>query len=129
MILRCRFISFPISAILIAWLLAGCSAMSSYESLPLQPPDRFSTEGGEHSVSTRWWHDFSDPSLDQLIEQALADNFSLRAAWGHLRQSEAVAQREGAARLPSLELKGSVSRQDSNASEGETSRQFGFHAA
>jgi NodT family efflux transporter outer membrane factor (OMF) lipoprotein len=103
--------------------------MSSYESSPLQPPERFTTQGGKYNISARWWYDFSDPSLDLLIEQALGDNFTLRAALARLRQSEAVAQREGAARLPSLELKGSVSHQDSNESEGETHRQFGFNAA
>jgi NodT family efflux transporter outer membrane factor (OMF) lipoprotein len=119
-----------IPAILLVSLLAGCSSLSSYdESLPLQPPEQFSHQGGEQSVSAQWWHDFSDPSLALLIEQALADNFSLRAAWARLRQSDAVAEREGAARLPSLDLKGSFSRQDSNESDGESSRQFGFHAA
>jgi NodT family efflux transporter outer membrane factor (OMF) lipoprotein len=103
--------------------------MSSYESLPLQPPEQFSIQGGEHIVSTRWWHDFSDPSLDLLVEQALADNFSLRAAWARLRQFEAVARREGASRLPSLELKGSVTHQGTNEGKGNTSRQFGLYAA
>jgi NodT family efflux transporter outer membrane factor (OMF) lipoprotein len=130
LIQRCCSIFFPIATILVTWLLlAGCGSISSYESLPLQPPEQFSIQGGEHAVSARWWHDFSDPSLDLLIEQALAGNFSLRAAWARFRQFEAVARREGASRLPSLELKGSVSHQDSNESKGTTRRQFGLYAA
>ncbi|MET0021151.1 MAG: efflux transporter outer membrane subunit [Candidatus Thiodiazotropha sp. 6PLUC1] len=112
-----------------AWLLSACSAMPSREALPLTPPEKFSVEGGERPVSDRWWRDFSDSGLELLIEQALADNFSLRAAWARLQQFEAVALREGAARLPSLDMRGSVTHQDSNEAKGSTSRQFGLYAA
>lgn len=130
MILRCCSVSSAAPAFLLACLLTGCSSLSPYdESIPLEPPEQFSHQGGKQTVSDQWWRDFSDPSLDLLIELALADNFTLRAAWARLHHSEAVAEREGAARLPSLDLKGSVSRQDSNENEGKSSRQFGVHAA
>jgi NodT family efflux transporter outer membrane factor (OMF) lipoprotein len=103
--------------------------MPSHDVLPLQPPEQFSVQGGAHPVSVHWWHDFSDPSLDLLVERAVTGNFSLRSAWARLRQFEAVAQREGAARVPSLDMKGSVTYQDSNEGEGASSRQFGLYVA
>lgn len=125
-----RFSSFfSISVVLFACLLAGCSIAPSHEALPLQPPEHFSVQGGEHPVSDRWWHDFSDPSLDLLVERALSNNFSLRSAWARLRQSEAVARREGASRIPSLDMKGSVTHQDANDGERATNRQLGFYTA
>jgi NodT family efflux transporter outer membrane factor (OMF) lipoprotein len=127
--LRCNPSHFFVPALLFAWLLVGCNTAPSHDDFVLQPPDQFSGQGGERPVSERWWYDFSDPSLDLLLARALADNFSLRATWARLRQFEAVARREGAARLPSLDMRGSVTHADSNEGDGDTSRQFGFHAA
>ncbi|MGI9279565.1 MAG: TolC family protein, partial [Endozoicomonas sp.] len=49
-----------------------------------------------------WWQSFKDPQLNTLIEKALNDNFSLKAATDRLRQAEAVAKQSGAATAPSL---------------------------
>ncbi|MEJ2423192.1 MAG: TolC family protein [Candidatus Thiodiazotropha sp.] len=114
--------------ILLVSLLSGCSAVPTRETPPVAVPERFSQSGGERLVPERWWLDLADPSLDRLIEQALADNFSLRAAWARLRQAEAVARREGAARLPTLDLKGNLTRSDGSDTQADTSRQLGLYA-
>jgi NodT family efflux transporter outer membrane factor (OMF) lipoprotein len=126
---RCHRGLFFIPLLLFIWLLSGCSNVPMRSALPLQPPETFSVQGGERSISNHWWKDFSDPSLDRLVEQALADNFSLRATWARFRQFEAMARREGAALLPSLNMNGSVTHSDSNEGDGVTGRQFGFYAA
>ena len=43
-----------------------------------QPPAAGITT--DHSVEARWWQQFNDPVLDTLIDRALSDNLSLRAA-------------------------------------------------
>ncbi|MET0066953.1 MAG: TolC family protein [Candidatus Thiodiazotropha sp.] len=113
---------------LLVLLFAGCSAVPTREELPIEAPEAFSQTGGDRVVAERWWLDLQDTSLDGLIEQALADNFSLRAAWARLRQAEAVARREGAARLPSVDLNGSLTRSDGSDSRATTSRQLGLYA-
>jgi outer membrane protein, multidrug efflux system len=110
-------------------LLTGCSTPPSRDDLPLQTPEQFTVPGGKQPVSERWWQDFTDPSLNHLVEQALSNNFSLRATWARLRQANAVARREGASRLPSLDLRGNVTRSDSKEGEGTTTRQLGLYAA
>ncbi|MEJ2406788.1 MAG: TolC family protein [Candidatus Thiodiazotropha sp.] len=114
--------------ILLVSLLSGCSAVPTRETPPVAAPERFSQSGGERLVPERWWLDLADPSLNRLVEQALAHNFSLRAAWARLRQAEAVARREGAARLPTLDLKGNLTRSDGSDTQADTSRQLGLYA-
>lgn len=97
--------------------------------MPVQPPLQFSQPGSERPSSDHWWRDFADPNLDSLIEGALSDNFSLRAAWARLRQADAVARREGASLWPTLDAQGRVSHQDSDEGDAGTTRQAGFSAA
>lgn len=110
-------------------LLTGCSTIPPQREMPIQPPPQFSLPGGERPSPDRWWQAFAEPALTALIEQALSENFTLRAAWARLRQAEAVARREGAPLWPSLNAQGSVTRQDSNSTQADTRRQAGFSAA
>ncbi|MET0090845.1 MAG: TolC family protein [Candidatus Thiodiazotropha sp.] len=114
--------------ILLVMLLAGCSTVPDRNELPVETLEAFSQTGSDWVVPDRWWLDLQDNSLEGLIEQALSHNFSLRAAWARLRQAEAVAQREGAARLPSLDLNGSLTRSDGSDTRASTSRQLGLYA-
>jgi NodT family efflux transporter outer membrane factor (OMF) lipoprotein len=97
--------------------------------LKITPPPQFSLPGGEWEYAGRWWRDFHDPILEGLIEQALSKSFTLGAAWARLRQAEAVARREGAPLWPTLDAEAGVTHQDSNTTDGDTSRQVGFSAA
>ena len=48
----------------------------------------------------RWWEEFNDPELTGLIEEALADNLTLKEAWSRLNQARTVAVQVGAALYP-----------------------------
>jgi NodT family efflux transporter outer membrane factor (OMF) lipoprotein len=63
---------------------------------------------------------FGDSDLDQLIETALSDNFSLRIAWDRLRQSEAVARQFGAQNYPTLDGTAGASTRRESISGTET---------
>jgi NodT family efflux transporter outer membrane factor (OMF) lipoprotein len=89
------------------WLLAllltaGCLRTTRPVESPLALPPAFSTPGGR-TPSADWWTSFNDAELDALIDEALAGNFSLRAAWQRLSQAEAIARRAGAERIPSID--------------------------
>ena len=114
---------------IIGLLLTGCSSTPPQREMPLEPPPKFTQPGGERANPDRWWQSFADPNLDSLMERALSQSFTLRAAWARLRQAEAVARREGASRWPTLDAQGSVTRQDSDTTEAETTRQVGLAAA
>lgn len=47
------------------------------------------SQTGEKEMSEKWWLDFNDPDLNVLVEQALGNNFSLRAAYYRLEQAKA----------------------------------------
>ncbi len=80
---------------------------------------RFSPSGVE-ALPERWWTALGDAQLDALIEEALGANFSLRAARDRLAQARAVARREGAGLIPSLDAELSAARARSR-SDGRTS--------
>jgi NodT family efflux transporter outer membrane factor (OMF) lipoprotein len=50
----------------------------------------------------RWWTDFGDPDLDRVVEEALANNYSVRAAAARVERAAAVAGVTRADGLPSL---------------------------
>ena len=58
-----------------------------------------------------WWKRFGDPTLDDLITRALADNPSLQVAQARVARAQAAAGIAGAARYPQVEAKGSAMRQ------------------
>lgn len=90
------------SAALILTLLAVSCAAPKPEVKPLAAvPRSFSTSGTE-VLPDQWWLTFNDPALNALIEQALAENFSLRSVWDRLAQAEASARRAGADLWPSV---------------------------
>jgi len=115
--------------VLLAGLLAGCAANPPREALSVQTPAHFSEKGGELPPSPRWWQDFADPSLGELVERSLAENLSLRAAWARLRQANAAAFRDGAALWPTLDAQGKTSRQGSSLDNSTAQRQVGLFAA
>ena len=96
-------------ASLLAIGLSACASTSPREPVPAAVPDRFSSTGTD-SLADRWWQSLGDTTLNQLVEQALADNLTLQGAYARLAQAEASARGAGAARFPSVDLQGSASR-------------------
>lgn len=56
----------------------------------------------------RWWEQFRNPELNELIETALKDNPGLKVVSARLRQAEALVKVEGARLLPFLEADASL---------------------
>lgn len=88
--------------VIVVTLLAGCSTINHELKTPLALPVQFS-ESGSSPLPDRWWLSFEDTVLSGLIDQALANNFSLKTAWDRLNQAEAEARSAGADLFPSLE--------------------------
>lgn len=94
----------------------GCATR---EPLPAAPeagpalPGSFSATGVP-DVPGQWWQAFGDEQLNGLVHRALAGNLELQASFQRLRQARALADRQGAARFPSLEASAGAQRQTSN---------------
>ncbi|AZD99877.1 efflux transporter outer membrane subunit [Pseudomonas chlororaphis] len=112
--LRTRF-----SLVLLAMSLAGCANYSGLttEGVSL---DAKSLKAGQ-SLSgvtlspaawpkSDWWKSLGDPQLDGLIREALHDSPDMQIASARAHQASAVAYAADAARMPTLDASGSVSR-------------------
>lgn len=95
---------------LAAYGLSGCVSVEPRDVKPhIEVPDSFSARGTE-PLADRWWLSLNDPNLAVLIEQAMADNFSIRSAWDRLTQAEQNAVKAGAGLLPSATYGGRARR-------------------
>ena len=82
--------------LVILLLLAGCSAVGP-DYVPPEAPEvaqeLFAGEGAETDSLARWWEDFHDPVLTELIDQGLKSAPTVEAAIARLRAQRAA--REG----------------------------------
>jgi NodT family efflux transporter outer membrane factor (OMF) lipoprotein len=94
------------------FLLGGCAETSpnGERAQFLEPPamSRTLAQSGAPIASQteagwptgEWWRRFRSPELDRIVENALAENQSLKKAMEVLREAEAFSQVEGARLLP-----------------------------
>lgn len=94
---------------ILATVLSACSLATQEIETPLDVPAQFS-DPGSSPLPDRWWLSFEDSVLNGLIDQALANNFSLKTAWDRLNQVEALARKAGADLFPSLDAEADTSR-------------------
>ena len=105
--LKRRFMSYYF---LFCLIFAGCTQVQRREvSSPATLPVSFS-KSGTNLLPEKWWESFNDTQLNALIEQALDDNFTIRAAWDRLSQAEQIAIQSGAALLPGADYLANVRR-------------------
>lgn len=90
-----------LTSLLTMTTIVSCSVIVKDVPAPVKLPDRFSA-GGQIPLPERWWQTFNDAALNRLIDQALADNFTLSAAFNRLDQARAVAKISGSELIPQL---------------------------
>ena len=108
-----------IAAVLL--MLSGCGLYNQYEQKVETPADAFGTiqdaSAGDASLAQMSWREFfTDPLLQQLIEQVLANNTDLNSARIAVEKSEASLKAAKMAYLPSLYFapQGSLAKFDDN---------------
>lgn len=104
-------------------LWAGCSAPPRVAA-PIELPAAFSVSG-ESPQADRWWEALGDPQLSLLIDEALVGNLELGVVWDRLVQARAVARRDGALLLPSLDIESTVGTTWSQQEGRASSASFG----
>jgi NodT family efflux transporter outer membrane factor (OMF) lipoprotein len=50
----------------------------------------------------RWWTAFGDPALTEAVEEAVVENFQVRAAWARVRQADTLGAQADSQRWPQL---------------------------
>ena len=110
--------SIPVSlrtgvAALAAALLAACAQLPEGHQTPtaLNADALHLQSAATTWPDATWWKRFGDPTLDDLIARALADNPSLQVAQARVARAQAAVGIAGAARYPQAELKANSTRQ------------------
>jgi multidrug efflux system outer membrane protein len=73
---------------LLALVLSGCLVGPDYERPKTDVPAQWRIEypAAADTANTKWWEQFDDPTLNQLIEEALRQNLDMRAAAARVDQ-------------------------------------------
>jgi len=83
-------------------LLAGCTLGPDYARPSSTLPEVSAESRATAPINPEWWTLFNDPTLNQLVQQALAANQDLQAAIARLEASEAAAREAGADLYPTI---------------------------
>ena len=94
------------------WMLLLCAALSACQSVP--PPKTsniplVNSAASEVLPDAKWWQQFDDPVLNQLIERAAANNLDINVAVARLQQAQAGVTANQSRLLPTVSLGGAVS--------------------
>ncbi len=103
-------------------LLNACAVPIEEISSPTAVPEQFSQTAETTPRQEHWWLAFNDPQLNQLIDLALTDNFSLLATFSRLEQASAIAQIESADLIPSVSAVFGGQQDYSNLGVGNSSQ-------
>src|SRR5580765_116046 len=75
-------------------VLGGCVVGPKYKRPVVQPPDIYYTDTNPQSSSladTPWWEIFKDPVLQDLIREALKNNYDVATAAARVEEARAQA--------------------------------------
>jgi multidrug efflux system outer membrane protein len=102
-------------AISLAVLMSGCAVRPPYVS-PVVPPAALRNVDpvlvSEQSFDPRWWQQFEDPVLDDLVSRALAANHDVRIAVARLDQARAIFDDAANDRYPVVTAGAAVDHRD-----------------
>ena len=104
-----KLFGFYIASAVMLLMLSGCGLYNKYEKTIEDPTNSFGTTQdvisatSETSIAQMSWREFfTDPLLQQLIEQALANNTDLNSARINIEKSQIALKTKKLAFLPSL---------------------------
>jgi outer membrane protein, multidrug efflux system len=125
----------PLAALAAALLLAGCMVGPDYQrpalQLPASYPAEYPREAAQADAATAtaapspalargWWKAFQDPTLDQLVDQALANNAEVAVAAARIEEAEALLREVDGASWPDIDLTGASTRSRSSTATAAT---------
>lgn len=115
-------------ALALALLLMGCAPFRPPSATPPAADIASAWQAplphaGQASELTRWWGQFNDPELSDLIEAAQRVSPSLSSAANRIAQARAARVAAGAAMLPQVQAAGQATRTRSDPSSPVTQSQ------
>jgi multidrug efflux system outer membrane protein len=119
---RAAHVRWPAAAFLVG-ALAGCAPVGPNYVRPdvITPPQFRFVENADQAASFAdlpWWQVFDDPTLQELIREALASNLDLQAAVARVERARAQAGVAGSFLYPQVDATGNYSVRQSPGAEG-----------
>lgn len=82
-------------------ILAGCASGPQYTRPPLDIPEKWVVSGADSQGETlHWWTLYQDPTLNSLLDEALANNIDVQIALARVQEARARAGITNADRFP-----------------------------
>lgn len=106
----------------------SCGVVSNYKAPEVESQDLFRGENLTDTTTIAnipWREYFSDPALQALIDEGLANNFDLRIAYTRIQQAEAGLTIAKSAYFPTIALAGQVNHTQISGKNGKE-RVLGF---
>lgn len=103
----------PVGLALTAALLSGCAVGPDYMAPVLDLPTKWMNTGKstqKPAQLNRWWVRFGDPTLSQLVEEAVAGNLDVAAAKARIREARATLRQSEGSLFPTLDGSASATR-------------------
>lgn len=106
---------FIIFLIILAVSVSGCAIGPRYKEPVMELPQSYRSyatqQQGEAMVNLPWWTVFKDEKLQEMIREALLNNYDLRTAAARVDEARAVVGETRAQLLPQVDLTSSASRE------------------
>ncbi|MBW2107128.1 MAG: efflux transporter outer membrane subunit [Deltaproteobacteria bacterium] len=112
-----RWYAFAGGAAIVLVMTAACMRVGPAYQKPdigVPIPDRYTQAGLPATAATvpdRWWTDFADPVLNNLVEQALSYNWDIKRAAARILEVESAVTQSRSARFPALKIQAQGTRQ------------------
>jgi outer membrane protein, multidrug efflux system len=94
------------------------------ERSPVELPEEYSLYTEGKTPSNKWWESFGSQELNQLVNEALANNFDIQSAWQRLKQAESALDKTNANRWPTLNYDARAEKQWINARTSANSKRI-----
>jgi multidrug efflux system outer membrane protein len=105
--------------------LTGCAVGPDYTPPEMATPEHWAGQGlltdarpADQAQTVRWWKAFGDPTLDALVERAVAGNPDMQGAKARIRGARAARLGAASGLWPSVESKSGYSHNRSVAAAG-----------
>lgn len=116
-------------ALLPLLLLTGCTVGPKYKRPTFQPPTTFYTEQQASVISAAdqaWWDLFRDPVLQDLIREALKNNYDYQLAVARVEEQQALLGVTRSQYYPQVAYDASISGRQSNVFPNHTYYSYSF---
>ncbi|OEC94057.1 efflux transporter outer membrane subunit (plasmid) [Rhizobium sp. AB2/73] len=102
--------------------LTGCVVGPDYKTPALAVPTHWGSKATSKPPQTpqlsQWWKQLRDPTLDALVEEAVAGNLDVATAKAKIREARATYREQRGALFPTVEGTASATRNRTAASDG-----------